>query len=85
MTAREYLNELSKKRDEAGKDKSTQGKKRYNWLSRRWSLARRANLEGVESADLLRSLTENLIHDWALPDDKVNTFKETNGMETNMT
>lgn len=76
MTAREYLNELSKKRDEAGKDKSTQGKKRYNWLSRRWSLARRANLEGVESADLLRSLTENLIHDWALPDDKVNTFKE---------
>lgn len=76
MTARDYLNELSRKRNEAGYDKSAQGKKRYNWLGRRWSLAYRATQEGVESADLLRSLTENLIHDWVLPDDKVNTFKE---------
>ena len=76
MTATDYLNELSRKRNEAGKDKSAQGKKLYNWLSRRRSLAYSATQEGVESADLLCSLTENLIHDWALPDDKVNTFKE---------
>jgi hypothetical protein len=76
MTARDYLNELSKKRIEADDDKSAQGKKRSNRLSRRWSLAFTATREGVESADLLRSLTENLIYDWALPDDKVKTFME---------
>ena len=76
MTARDYLNELSRKRIEADNNKSAQGKKRSNQLSRRWSLAFMATKEGVESADLLRSLTENLIHDWVLPDDKVNTFKE---------
>lgn len=76
MTAREYLNELDRKRNEAGKDKSSQGKKRSNQLGRRRSLVYRATQEGVESADLLSSLTENLIYDWALPDDKVKTFKD---------
>ena len=76
MTAREYLNELSKKRNEASDDNSAQGKKRYNQLSRRCSLAFMATREGVESVDLLHCLTENLIHDWALPDDKVKTFQE---------
>ncbi len=76
MTAIDYLGELSRKINEAGKDKSAQGKKRSNQLSRRWWLAYTATTEGVESADLLRSLTENLIYDWALPDDKVKTFNE---------
>jgi len=76
MTARDYLNELSRKRNEADKDKSAQGGRRSGQLSRRWALAFRATQEGVESAELLRSLTENLIYDWVLPDDKVKTFKE---------
>ena len=76
MTAIDYLGELGRKLNEAGKDKSAQGKIRYNQLSRRWWLVYNATHEGVESADLLRSLTENLIYDWALPDDKVKTFKE---------
>ena len=77
MTAREYLNELNRKQNEAENDKSAQGEKRSNQLGRRRSLAYRATLEGVGSADLLSSLTENLIYDWALPDNKVKTFKET--------
>ena len=76
MTARDYLNELSQTSNQARSDKSEAGEKRSRRISRRWSLVHTAIRESVESADLLRGLTEILIDDWALPDDKVKTFKE---------
>ena len=49
--------------------------------SRRWSLVRTAIDDGVKSVRQLQNLIENLTHQWTLPDDKVETFREALSVE----